>query len=325
MYSAKEKLTHFHKLVSPTVVEADLTLLHDKAPHLTDFTRFDLSPEKNHEEILFLLLDHCEHDEIVRNRREYANQAAVEDNDNNNANNSSEDGDENPETLNSNGDESPDADGGEGNEDPSKEEGGDDSSEEGSEDNESTEQSSEEPTAPSEDKDDASSKQEKAEDTPKKKEDEYPRIDWENLTDADVQMATVIYNDRINTWRKMKQLDELLETKPTAQAVAEMAELRIRNLQAFAELQSFNDTGKFLCKHPILFGRSEIAQLIKLLRTDPAEFLRQHKNVLDNIKRYKSFVKRKDRKEKREADKRNLEKYQEKERLFKMVLEQQNK
>ncbi len=105
MYSSKEKLTHFHKLVSPTVVEADLALLHEKAPHLTDFTRFDLSPEKNHEEILFLLLDHCEHDEIVRNRREYISQAADEDKDNSNAKNSSEDGDENPETLNSNGDE----------------------------------------------------------------------------------------------------------------------------------------------------------------------------------------------------------------------------
>ena len=147
MYSTKEKLTHFHKLVSPTVVEADLALLHEKAPHLTDFTRFDLSPEKNHEEILFLLLDHCEHDEIVRNRREYANQAADEDNENVNANNSSEDGDE----------------------DPSEEEGGDDSSEEGSEENESTEQSSEELTAPSEDKDDASSKKEKAKAAPKKK------------------------------------------------------------------------------------------------------------------------------------------------------------
>lgn len=167
MYSAKEKLTHFHKLVSPTVVEADLALLHAKAPHLTDFTRFDLSPEKNHEEILFLLLDHCEHDEIVRNRREYANQAADEDNIN--ANNSSEDGDENPETLNSNGDESPDANSGEGDENPSEGEGGDESSEEGSEDNESTEQSSEEPTVPSEDKDDASSKKEKAKAAPKKK------------------------------------------------------------------------------------------------------------------------------------------------------------
>ena len=136
-------------------------------------------------------------------------------------------------------------------------------------------------------------------------------------------MATVLYNDRINTWRKMKQLDELLEKERNAQAVADMAELRIRNLQAFAELQSFNDIGKFLCKHPLLFGRSEIAELMKLLKADPAEFLRQHKNVLDNIKRYKSFVKRKDRKEKREADKRNLERYQEKERLFRMVLEQQ--
>lgn len=96
MYSAKEKLTHFHKLVSPTVVEADLALLHEKAPHLTDFTRFDLSPEKNHEEILFLLLDHCEHDEIVRNRREFVADAADEDNDNNTAKNSSKDGNEDP-------------------------------------------------------------------------------------------------------------------------------------------------------------------------------------------------------------------------------------
>ena len=96
MYSVKEKLTHFHKLVSPTVVEADLALLHEKAPHLTDFTRFDLAPEKNHEEILFLLLDHCEHDEIVRNRREFVADAADEDNDNNTAKNSSKDGNEDP-------------------------------------------------------------------------------------------------------------------------------------------------------------------------------------------------------------------------------------
>lgn len=138
-------------------------------------------------------------------------------------------------------------------------------------------------------------------------------------------MATVIYNDRINTWRKMKQLDELLEKERNAQAVADMAELRIRNLQAFAELQSFNNTGKFLCQHPLLFGRSEIAQLIKLLRTDPAEFLRQHKNVLDNIKRYRSYIKRTDRKNRRADDLKNLERHREREKLFKMVLEQQNK
>ena len=43
----------------------------------------------------------------------------------------------------------------------------------------------------------------------------------------------------------MKQLDEQLDKKPTTQAVIDMAELRIRNLLAFEELQSFNDTGKF--------------------------------------------------------------------------------
>lgn len=138
-------------------------------------------------------------------------------------------------------------------------------------------------------------------------------------------MATVLYNDRINTWRKMKQLDELLEKERNAQAVADMAELRIRNLQAFAELQSFNDTGKFLCKHPLLFGRSEIAELMKLLKADPAEFLRRHKNVLDNIKRYCSYIKRTDRKHRRADDLKNLERHREREKLFKMVLEQQNK
>lgn len=138
-------------------------------------------------------------------------------------------------------------------------------------------------------------------------------------------MATVLYNDRINTYRKMKQLDELLEKERNAQAVADMAELRIRNLQAFAELQSFNDTGKFLCNHPLLFGRSEIAELMKLLKADPAEFLRQHKNVLDNIKRYRSYIKRTDRKNRRGDDRKNLERHLEREKLFKMVLEQQNK
>lgn len=169
MYSTKEKLYHFRQLANPLGAEADLTLLHEKNPQSTDFTRFDLAPQKNAEDILFALLDVADHDEIVRNRREFVADAAGEDNDNNTANNSSGNGDKNPETLNSNGDENPDANGGEGDENPSEEEGGEDSSEEGSEDNESTEQSSEEPTAPSEDKDDASSKQEKAKAPSKKK------------------------------------------------------------------------------------------------------------------------------------------------------------
>lgn len=120
----------------------------------------------------------------------------------------------------------------------------------------------------------------------------------------------------------MKQLDEQLDKKPTETAVKELAELRIRNLQAFDELQSFNDKGKFLNKHPLLSARSEFLVLQKLLKTNPTEFLHRHKNVLDNIKRYKAYIRREDRMGQRAADKTNLEKYEEKDRMFRMVLEE---
>ena len=71
MYSTREKLIHFNQLVNLQAVEADLALLHEKNPQSTDFVRFDHAPEKNSEDILFALLDVCEHDEIVRNRREF--------------------------------------------------------------------------------------------------------------------------------------------------------------------------------------------------------------------------------------------------------------
>ena len=122
----------------------------------------------------------------------------------------------------------------------------------------------------------------------------------------------------------MKQLDEQLDKKPTETAVKELAELRIRNLQAFDELQSFNDKGKFLNKHPLLSARSEFSVLQKLLKTNPTEFLHRHKNVLDNIKRYKAYLKRADRKAHREEDRKNLSRHEEREKLFQMVLEQNN-
>ncbi len=135
-------------------------------------------------------------------------------------------------------------------------------------------------------------------------------------------MATVLYNDRINTWRKMKEIDVRLDDKPKANDVAAMAELRIRNLQAFEELKAYNDTGRFLYKHPLLKDKSEFNELVKLFKRDPVEFLHKHKNVLDNIKRYKSYLKRDDRKDKRQSDRENLHRHQERERMFKMVMEQ---
>ena len=96
------------------------------------------------------------------------------------------------------------------------------------------------------------------------------------------------------------------------------------SLQAFDELQSFNDTGKFLYIHPLIAHQSERAQLEKLLQTDPQEFLRLYKNVTDNIRRYECYLKRADRQNKRTQDKENLRRHRERESLFKAILQKFN-
>lgn len=111
MYSAKEKLHHFRQLSSPLAAEADLALLHEKNPQSTDFARFDLAPCKNAEDILFALLDVAEHDDIVRNRREFlaASENPDTDGGSENPNPNTDGGSENP---------NPDADGGSENPNP---------------------------------------------------------------------------------------------------------------------------------------------------------------------------------------------------------------
>lgn len=137
-------------------------------------------------------------------------------------------------------------------------------------------------------------------------------------------MAVILYNERVATYKKMKQLDEQLDKNPTSSAVKEMAELRIRNLLAFDELQSFNDTGTFLYKHPLIVHQSERAQLEELMRKDPAEFLHRYKNCTDSIRRYESYLKREDRKDRRAHDKKHLLRYRGKADIFKSILEKQN-
>lgn len=139
-----------------------------------------------------------------------------------------------------------------------------------------------------------------------------------------MQTATLIYNDRIYTHRKMLQLDEVLDAEPTVKDVRQMAELRIRNLLAFDELQSFNDAGFFVYKHPLIKNETELAELQKLLRSNPDEFLRKHRCALDNVRRYESYVRRADRKQKRSTDRALLEKHRNRAALFKTILENKN-
>lgn len=137
-------------------------------------------------------------------------------------------------------------------------------------------------------------------------------------------MATIIYNDRVVSWKQMQQLDESLDKKPTEQQILNMVELRVRNIQAFNELQAFNCTGDFLYVHPLIVHQSERAKLEALLRTEPQEFLRRHRNASDNVKRYTAYLKREDRQAQRIQDKEHLKRHRERETLFKTILQNLN-
>lgn len=308
MISRREKLQLFNKLRGAGHAEADLALLEDVNPRHPKLTRFARDPKRYADEILYALLDECDEGNIVDHRIYFEKlndtSAGEEQGPVDGSSDTSAEGEQEPK---------------DGSSDASTEE--EQIPDDGSS-NTSTEE--ETPEGENQQESEQSDAADPGEDSKKSssKEEEYPNIDWDNLYNEDVQMATVIYNDRINTWRTMKKLDELLDKKPKANDVAAMAELRIRNLQAFDELKAYNDTGKFLYKHPLLKGKSEFDELVKLFKKDPAEFLHKHKNVLDNIKRYKSYMKRDDRKDKRASDRENLQRHQERERMFKMVMEQ---
>ncbi len=122
----------------------------------------------------------------------------------------------------------------------------------------------------------------------------------------------------------MVELDKKLDSKPTSRDVARMAELRIRNLQAFSELQTFNDSGKWKYKHPLIIHMSERFQLEELMKRNPERFLKEYANCASNVKRYRSYLKNKSRTDKRESDKKNLQKHRERQTIFENILNENN-
>ena len=76
-----------------------------------------------------------------------------------------------------------------------------------------------------------------------------------------------------------------------------IAELDDRNRMAQHELEVFQDTGVFPCKHPIavkfVAERKRLAELRDLKRNKPDEFMAQVTNARHNISRYRSWLKNK--------------------------------
>lgn len=124
---------------------------------------------------------------------------------------------------------------------------------------------------------------------------EFPGINWLNNESEDIQLAILLYDERINTWHQMVALRNDIDECPEKAVM--IAELDDRNRMAQHELEVFQDTGVFPCKHPIavkfVAERKRLAELRDLKRNKPDEFMAQVTNARHNISRYRSWLKNK--------------------------------
>lgn len=129
---------------------------------------------------------------------------------------------------------------------------------------------------------------------PKKnlKAEEFPRIDWTNNQSEDIQLAILLYDERVNTWQKLCALRAEVDQYPE-KALA-IADLDDRNRMAHHELEVFQDTGIFPCKHPLavkfMAERKKLTEWRTLKQQDPKGFMKQVANIEHNITRYRSQI-----------------------------------
>lgn len=124
----------------------------------------------------------------------------------------------------------------------------------------------------------------------------------------------------------MSAIDRMLDSQPTDDLVEELAELRIRNLLCFEELESFNNTGRFVCKHPLVQQYSMHSILTDLLRNDPNKFLKEYRNTANNVSRYQSYLNTKPASEKnKEKWEVQLKKHQDRAFVMTEILEKNGK
>ena len=119
----------------------------------------------------------------------------------------------------------------------------------------------------------------------------------------------------------MKAIDAVIDSLPTEKRIMDLADLRNRNLLAFKELKSFNDSGTWLNQHPLLEQHSIRFQLRDLLEKKPDEFLDEFSKTTGYVSRYKSYLNNKSRTEDQHtADKKNLGKHAEKEQIMRELI-----
>ena len=129
---------------------------------------------------------------------------------------------------------------------------------------------------------------------PKKnlKAEEFPGINWLNNESEDIQLAILLYDERVGTWQQLCALRADIDTCPE-KALA-IANLDDRNRMAHHELEVFEKTGIFPCKHPMaikfMAERKKLSEWRTLKQKDPKGFMKQVANIEHNITRYRSQI-----------------------------------
>ena len=140
------------------------------------------------------------------------------------------------------------------------------------------------------------------------KADEFPGINWRDIENPDVQLCILLYDERISTWQQLCALRADIDKCP--ESALAIADLDDRNRMAQHELEVFQGTGVFPCKHPLavtfMADRKQMEKWRQLRREDPKAFMKQVANIEHNIRRYNSELKKKLSAEKCERIKRNL-------------------
>lgn len=151
-------------------------------------------------------------------------------------------------------------------------------------------------------------------------------IQWQELSNPDVQLATILYNSRINDYRLMRELSDRIDNSrtPSEDDIIALAETRIRQNLAFDELKSYNLTGKFLCKHPLVVHRSEYRDLELLRKSNPSAFLNEYSKCAKNVQRYKGYIKDPKKAKEKENNERLLEKHMGRIDVFNKILSDEN-
>ncbi len=160
----------------------------------------------------------------------------------------------------------------------------------------------------------------------RQKQEEFPKINWANNIDPNIQTAILLYDERVNTYHRMQEIDVLIDHQP--ELAKELVQLDIRNKQAHNELQSFNDKGSFLCIHSLVksrdFEQKQLNDLQLLKKEKPELFMSEIANTFQNIKRIESNIRTKKYKSKKQLSQwqENLERAKLRSKILQKILKE---